>query len=108
MSDSIKKLLNISDNIFNYKIVNENLINSLYISLLKEEVDALLIDKPIAEYYSKHFDKLAYFPESISDNSYGFGFFNETSKNEFNEFLSKNYNEDQLNKMLNNWINLIS
>ena len=104
-SDSIKKLLNISDNIFNDKIVNENLINSLYISLLKEEVDALLIDKPIAEYYSKHFDKLTYFPESISDNSYGIGFFNETLKNEFNEFLNKNYNEDQLNKMLDNWIN---
>ena len=103
--DSIKKLFNISDNIFNDKIVNEHLINSLYIYLLKEEVDAILIDKPIAEYYSKHFDKLTYFPESISDNSYGIGFFNETLKIEFNEFLSKNYNEEQLNKMLDNWIN---
>ena len=102
LSDSAKKLLNIS----NDKMVHETyLINNLYISLLKEEIDAIIIDKPIAEYYSKHFDKLTYFSESISDNSYGFGFFNETLKNEFNEFLSKNYNEDQLNKMLDNWIN---
>ena len=63
------------------------------------------MDKPIAEYYSKHFDKLTYLSESISNNSYGFGFFNETLKKEFNEFLSKNYNEDKLNKMLDNWIN---
>ena len=102
LSDSSKKMLNISSE----RMVNENfLINNLYISLLKEEIDAIIIDKPIAEYYSKHFDKLTYFSESISDNSYGLGFFNETLKNEFNEFLSKNYNEDQLNKMLDNWIN---
>jgi ABC-type amino acid transport substrate-binding protein len=102
LNDSAKKLLNIS----NDKMVHEiYLINNLYISLLKEEIDAIIIDKPIAEYYSKHFDKLTYFPESMSDNSYGLGFFNETLKNEFNEFLKKNYNEDQLNRMLDNWIN---
>jgi len=102
LSDSAKKLLNISRD----RMVYESfLFNNLYISLLKEEIDAIIIDKPIAEYYSKHFDKLTYFSESISDNSYGLGFFNETLKNEFNEFLSKNYNEDQLNKMLDNWIN---
>ena len=86
-------------------IYQDYLINNLYISLLKEEIDGISIEKPIAEYYSKHFEKLTYFPESSENISYGFGFFNETLKNEFNEFLIKNYNEDQLNKMLDNWIN---
>ena len=89
----------------NSKILNQSLPNHLYISLLKEEVDAILIEEPIAEYYSKHFDKLTYFSESISNISYGFRFINETLKHEFNEFLSKNYNEDQFNKILDNWIN---
>ena len=102
LNDSTKKLLNISNNRMTYE---SYLINNLYISLLKEEIDAIIIDKPIAEYYSNHFDKLTYISESISNNSYGIGFFNETLKNEFNEFLSNNYNESQLNTMLDNWIN---
>lgn len=102
IDDSFIKLLNIT----NDKISQEGyLMNDVFILLLKEEVDAILVNKIMAEYYSKHFDKFTYFSESLSNDSYGFGFFNETLKNEFNEFLSNNYNEDKINEMINNWIN---
>ena len=85
------------------KINTSTYSNELFNLLLKEDIDGILLDKIILNYYLKNNDRVAYYEDILANNSYGFSFRNETIKNEFNEFLNDNYNETKLNELFNEW-----
>lgn len=66
--------------------------NDLFNELLKENIDGILIDENIVDYYKKHSSRISSYPDKLANNIYGFSFSNETIRNEFNDYISSNYN----------------
>ena len=98
--DLIKELFPKSkDKIRAYKSPNE-----LFNLLLKKDVDGILIDKIIVDYYEKNNDRITTYEDILTNNSYGFSFSDKNLSEEFNSFLKdKNYNENKLNELFNEW-----
>ena len=98
--DLIKELFPESkDKIRTYKSPNE-----LFNLLLKEDVDGILIDKIIVDFYEKNNDRITSYEDILTNNSYGFSFTDKNLSEEFNSFLKdKNYNENKLNELFNEW-----
>ena len=74
----------------NSKIIQFNSYFDIYRSLLFEEIEGFLIDKPIVDYFVNRFpERVSYYPDIFDQNNYGFGF----QKNEEGENLLKEFNE---------------
>lgn len=82
--------------------------NDLFNELLKENIDGILIDENIVDYYKKHSNRISSYPDKLPNNIYGFSFSNETIKNEFNDYISSNYNSTTLNQLFSEWLNASS
>ena len=82
--------------------------NDLFNELLKENIDGILIDENIVEYYKKHNSRITSYPDKLANNVYGFSFNNETLRNEFNNYISSNYNSTTLNQLYSEWLNAAS
>ena len=87
------------------KIISSSYPNELFNYLLRETTDGVLVDKIILDYYLKNTDRLSYYDDILSNNSYGILFNSEETRNKFNEFLEKNYSEGKLNQLFNEWKN---
>ena len=77
--------------------------NELFFMLLNKEIEGVLIDENILDYYEKHNNRITHFKNILTNNSYGFSFNNVTLRNEFNEFINKNYNQNSLNQLFKEW-----
>lgn len=82
--------------------------NDLFNELLKENIDGILIDENIVDYYKKHSSRITSYPDKLANNIYGFSFSNETIRNEFNDYISSNYNSTTLNQLFSEWLNASS
>jgi polar amino acid transport system substrate-binding protein len=76
------------------KIIYKDNFYELYIELLAERVEALILDKVIADYFNNRYpQKVSFYSDELEKNNYGFGFQKneegEILRNQFNEFLKK-------------------
>ena len=82
-------------------------INLLLLGLLMTgEIEAFVLEEPVAKYYLNVTEAITYFKETISKEVYGFGFslkLNDKIKNEFNEYLAKIKVTEQYNIILEKW-----
>ena len=79
--------------------------NELFNLLLKEDLDSLLIDQLISYFYEKKTTRVTHFNITVANSSYGFSFNKENIRNEFNDFLSNNFDENSLNSLFEEWKN---
>ena len=78
--------------------------NGLFNLLLKEDVNGILIDKIIVDFYEKNNDRITAYEDILTNNSYGISFTDKDLTDEFNSFLkNNNYNENKLNELFNEW-----
>ena len=89
----------------NSQIVSNSNPNELINLLLKESYDSLLIDQLILYFYEQKSTRLTHFNMTIANSSYGFSFNKENIRNEFNDFLSNNYDNNNLNSLFEEWKN---
>ena len=82
-------------------------INSLLLGLLMTgEIEGLILEEPVAKYYTNVTEAITYFNEQISNDVYGFGFsltLNNQIKTEFNEYLAKIKVNGQYDFILEKW-----
>jgi polar amino acid transport system substrate-binding protein len=76
------------------EIIYKDTFYELYIELLAERIEAIIIDKVIADYFNNRYpQKISFFSDELEKNNYGFGFQKneegEILRNQFNEFLKK-------------------
>ena len=72
--------------------------------LLKEQVEGILIDKIMLDYYKNHSKRIsAYDNILVNNNSYGILFNNKTIRDEFNDFLNINYTDENLKALFGEW-----
>ena len=79
--------------------------NELINRLLREDFDALLIDKLISDYYENKSTRITHYDTILANTSYGFSFNKENIRDEFNDFLNNNYDENNLNTLFEEWKN---
>ena len=74
------------------EIINKDTYYELYIELLAERIEGIIIDKVIADYFNnKYPNRITFYSDILEENNYGFGFQKneegEILRNQFNEFL---------------------
>lgn len=79
--------------------------NELFNQLLREDFDSLVIDQLISYFYEKITPRIIHFNITLANSSYGFSFNKENIRDEFNDFLSNNYDENSLNSLFEEWKN---
>ena len=71
-----------------YYYSTENLISAL----LQGEIEAFLLEEPVAKYYVKKYNTITYLSEKLESDNYGFAFplnyAKEKRRTQFNEYLS--------------------
>lgn len=82
------------------EIIYKDTFYELYIELLAERIEAIIIDKVIADYFNNRYpQKISFFSDELEKNNYGFGFQKneegEILRNQFNDFL-KNIDRNAL------------
>ena len=84
----------LSESLFqNSKIIHKDTFYDLYIELLAERIEGIIIDKVIADYFNnKYPNRITFYSDILEENNYGFGFQKneegEILRNQFNEFLN--------------------
>ena len=74
------------------EIICKDTFYELYIELLAERIEGIIIDKVIADYFNNRYpNRISFYTDILEENNYGFGFQKnkegETLRNQFNEFL---------------------
>ena len=87
------------------QIETANNINDLFTYLLLEDIDGILVDKIVLDYYEKRTNRLSSYDDILVNNSYGFKFKDKQLAEKYNEFLANNYDKDKLNNLFNEWKN---
>lgn len=78
--------------------------NKLFNLLLKEQVEGILIDKIMLDYYKNHSSRITSYDDIlVNNNSYGILFNNKTIRDEFNDFLNSNYTDEGLKALFEEW-----
>ena len=85
------------------QIATADNINDLFTRLLLEDMDGILIDKIVLDYYEKKTNRLSSYDDILVNNSYGFKFKDKQLAEKYNEFLASNYDNDKLNNLFNEW-----
>ena len=74
-----------------------NSADNLISTLLQGEIEAFLLEEPVAKYYAKQNNQITYFAEKLENDNYGFAFplnyTKEKRRNEFNKYLSEIIND---------------
>ena len=93
---------NLTETIFpNSKITPIESFYDIYTTLLLEEIEGCLLDKPLIDYFTNRYpDRITAYPEEFDSNNYGFGF----QKNAEGEKLVKEFNEFLIKQILMNYI----
>ena len=79
--------------------------NEMFNNLLSENIDAILADELLVEFYEKLSSRISSYKEQICNVSYGISFTDESIRDDFNDFLDKNYDENSLKNLLEEWRN---
>ena len=77
----------------------------LFNYLLSENIDAILTDELLVEFFEKKSSRITSYKDKLWNNSYGIAFKDEKIRDDFNEFLDENFNEESLKKLLEEWRN---
>ena len=78
--------------------------NKLFNLLLKEQVEGILIDKIMLDYFKNHSKRISSYDDIlVNNNSYGILFNNKTIRDEFNDFLNTNYTDEKLKELFEEW-----
>lgn len=77
----------------------------LFNYLLSEQIDAILTDELLVEFFEKRSNRISSYNEKLWNNSYGLAFKDEKIRDDFNEFLDENFNEESLKNLLEEWRN---
>lgn len=74
----------------NSEIIKFDDFYDLYASLLLEDIEGFIIDKPISDYFSNRYpERITFYEDILDKNNYGFGF----QKNQEGEVLLKEFNQ---------------
>ena len=69
-----------------------NSTDNLISALLQGEIEAFLLEEPVAKYYASQYANITYFSEKLESDNYGFAFplnyTKEKRRTQFNEYLS--------------------
>lgn len=87
------------------QITTADNINDLFTHLLLEDMDGILVDKIVLDYYENKTNRLSSYEDILVNNSYGFKFKDKQLAEKYNEFLASNYDNDKLNNLFNEWKN---
>ena len=79
--------------------------NEMFNNLLSENIDAILADELLVEFYEKLSSRISSYKEQICNVSYGISFTDESIRDDFNDFLDENYDENSLKNLLEEWRN---
>ena len=86
-----------------YYYSTENLISAL----LQGEIEAFLLEEPVAKYYASQNANITYFSEKLESDNYGFAFplnyTKEKRRTQFNEYLSAIKKDGTYNEYLKIW-----
>ncbi len=74
------------------EIIYKDTFYELYIELLAERIEGIIIDKVIADYFNNRYpNRITFYTDILEENNYGLGFQKnsegEILRNQFNEFL---------------------
>ena len=74
------------------EIIYKDTFYELYIELLAERIEGIIIDKEISDYFSNRYpNRITFYSDVLKENNFGFGFQKneegEILRNQFNEFL---------------------
>ena len=74
-------------------IIYKDTFYELYIELLAERIEGIIIDKVIADYFNNRYpNRITFYTDILEENNYGFGFQKneegEILRNQFNDFLN--------------------
>ena len=74
------------------EIILRDTFYELYIELLAERIEGIIIDKEISDYFSNRYpNRISFYSDVLEENNYGFGFQKneegEILRNQFNKFL---------------------
>ena len=88
----------------NSEIITIESFYDIYTTLLLEDIEGCLLDKPFVDYFINRYpERITVYPEEFDINNYGFGFQKNTEgeklMKEFNEFLSKT----DIDALYNKW-----
>ena len=89
----------------NSEITLYNNVNDLFSHLLREDIEAGVVDRYAVPYYIENSDRIDYYSDKLFNNSYGILFKDENVKNSFNKFLSESYDSSQRTSLFNEWNN---
>ena len=79
--------------------------NEMFNNLLSENIDAILADELLVEFYEKLSSRISSYKEKICNVSYGISFTDKNIRDDFNDFLDENYDENSLKNLLEEWRN---
>lgn len=84
-----------------------NSTDNLISALLQGEIEAFLLEEPVAKYYASQNANITYFSEKLESDNYGFAFplnyTKEKRRTQFNEYLSAIKKDGTYNEYLKIW-----